>query len=57
MKHIYIQTYFNIGNDSNLISEIKITEFSNWEEYLKDKSKDIPAINFINNPTFKLVFK
>ena len=57
MKKLYVQTYFNIGNESNLISETKVEDFVNWKEYQKDKSKDILLLNFLNNPTFKLVIK
>ena len=57
MKHLYIQTYFTIGKSKTLMHEEKVTNFTNWQEYKSDKSKDVLAISFLNNPTFKLVFK
>lgn len=48
MKCLWIQAWFN----GEFVGEIKVSDTINYKEGM-----DIPAIEFLNNPNLKLVWK
>lgn len=52
MKCLWIQAYLNIDEESIFVGETKVSDLENFKT-----KQDVPLKEFIDNKTFKLVWK